>query len=110
MLIKNQTQLKLIASFSFFPFLPPSGCSPLNSTSELKDYLDSLYTDAAQYDEPPKYPVSRVCGAIDGAEGTDTLDKIFAAVVTYMGNTSCYDMEEFGSPTSTYDMFTWQVT
>ncbi|KAL9416360.1 hypothetical protein AB3S75_039535 [Citrus x aurantiifolia] len=84
-------------------------CNPLNSTSELKDYLDSLYTDAAQYDEPPKYPVSRVCGAIDGAEGTDTLDKIFAAVVTYMGNTSCYDMEEFGSPTSTYDMFTWQV-
>ncbi|KAH9700217.1 prolylcarboxypeptidase-like protein [Citrus sinensis] len=78
-------------------------------TKDFKDYLDSLYTDAAQYDEPPKYPVSRVCGAIDGAEGTDTLDKIFAAVVTYMGNTSCYDMEEFGSPTSTYDMFTWQV-
>lgn len=69
-----------------------------------------MYADAAQYNEPPRYPVNVVCGAIDAApEGTDILGKIFAGVVAYMGNQSCYDMGGFGSPTQSYDTWTWQV-
>ncbi|KAL6276258.1 hypothetical protein ACE6H2_019859 [Prunus campanulata] len=65
-------------------------CRPLNKSSELKNYLDSLYSHAAQYDSPPRYPVTVVCGGIDGASGNDTLTKIFAGVVAYTGNKSCY--------------------
>ncbi|KAL6199820.1 hypothetical protein ACLB2K_029602 [Fragaria x ananassa] len=66
-------------------------CRPLNKSSELKDYLDTMYSSAAQYDRPPRYPVTVVCGGIDGASSTDdTLTKIFAGVVAYTGNRSCY--------------------
>ncbi|KAM5584325.1 hypothetical protein ABKV19_003944 [Rosa sericea] len=66
-------------------------CRPLTNTSELKDYLDSMYTRAAQYNRPPKYPVTVVCGGIDGASSThNILTKIFAGVVAYTGNRSCY--------------------
>lgn len=66
-------------------------CNPLKKTSELKDYLDSLYTQTAQYNHPPKYPVTVVCGGIDGgALGSDILSKIFAGVVAYRGNRTCY--------------------
>ncbi|PRQ56933.1 putative lysosomal Pro-Xaa carboxypeptidase [Rosa chinensis] len=66
-------------------------CRPLTTSSELKDYLDSMYARAAQYDRPPNYPVTVVCGGIDGASSTDDiLTKIFAGVVAYTGNQSCY--------------------
>ncbi|XP_007207893.2 lysosomal Pro-X carboxypeptidase [Prunus persica] len=65
-------------------------CRPLKKSSELKNYLDNLYCNAAQYNSPPSYPVTVVCGAIDGASGNDTLTKIFAGVVAFSGNTSCY--------------------
>ncbi|KAJ9129352.1 hypothetical protein P3X46_033856 [Hevea brasiliensis] len=75
-------------------------CTPLKRTFELKDYLDSIYSEAAQYNDPPNYPVTIVCGGIDGApKGTDILSRIFAGVVAYMGNNSCYDMDEFYDPT-----------
>ncbi|BBH05067.1 Serine carboxypeptidase S28 family protein [Prunus dulcis] len=51
-------------------------CRPLKKSSELKNYLDNLYCNAAQYNSPPSYPVTVVCGAIDGAShGNDTLAK-----------------------------------
>ncbi|PRQ33320.1 putative lysosomal Pro-Xaa carboxypeptidase [Rosa chinensis] len=66
-------------------------CRPLTKSSDLKDYLDSMYTRAAQYDHPPNYPVTVVCGGIDGASSADDiLTKIFAGVVAYTGNRSCY--------------------
>ncbi|TXG49395.1 hypothetical protein EZV62_025270 [Acer yangbiense] len=56
-------------------------CNPLKDGSELKDYLDTLYCTAAQYDRPPRYPVTVVCDGIDGAsQNSDTLDRIFAGI------------------------------
>ncbi|MFQ6631558.1 hypothetical protein Gotur_009184, partial [Gossypium turneri] len=66
-------------------------CKPLKSSSELKNELKIMYAVVAQYDRPPRYPVTVVCGGIDGAnEKQDILDKIFAGVVAYKGNRSCY--------------------
>ncbi|KAL2349097.1 hypothetical protein Fmac_003097 [Flemingia macrophylla] len=57
---------------------------------ELMEYLKWMYVDAAQYNQPPKYPVNVICGGIDGAShGSDILSKIFAGVVAYRGNTTC---------------------
>ncbi|KAH7542070.1 hypothetical protein FEM48_Zijuj02G0034400 [Ziziphus jujuba var. spinosa] len=37
------------------------------------------------------YPVTKLCRAIDGAPiGSDTLDRIFASVVAYVGQKDCY--------------------
>uniref|UniRef100_A0A2N9GDX8 Uncharacterized protein n=1 Tax=Fagus sylvatica TaxID=28930 RepID=A0A2N9GDX8_FAGSY len=45
----------------------------------------------AQYNHPPSYPVTMVCSGIDGAPSEiDILSKIFAGVVAYFGNSSCY--------------------
>ncbi|KAF5185506.1 hypothetical protein FRX31_024907 [Thalictrum thalictroides] len=51
---------------------------PINDSSELKNYLDGTYTQAAQYDAPPGYPVNQICDAIDKASKTttDTLSRI----------------------------------
>ncbi|XP_052476922.1 uncharacterized protein LOC105799125 isoform X2 [Gossypium raimondii] len=66
-------------------------CKPLNKSSELKIALKNMYASAAQYDRPPRYPVTVICGGIDGAnEKQDILSKIFAGVVAYRGNCSCY--------------------
>ncbi|KAL5763900.1 hypothetical protein ACOSQ2_016494 [Xanthoceras sorbifolium] len=66
-------------------------CNPLKSTSQLKNSLKLMYAGAAQYNRPPRYPVTVVCGGIDGeAFGSDILSKIFAGVVAYRGNRSCY--------------------
>ncbi|KAI4322347.1 hypothetical protein L6164_022051 [Bauhinia variegata] len=65
-------------------------CRPLKRSSDLKDYLESMYAGAAQYNHPPRYPVTVICRGIDGAAfGGDTLSKIYAGVVAYRGNTSC---------------------
>ncbi|KAL4284317.1 hypothetical protein GQ457_16G009150 [Hibiscus cannabinus] len=66
-------------------------CEPLKDSFELKDKLVDMYAGAAQYNAPPTYPVTVVCGGIDGAnEKQDILSKIFAGVVAYEGNRSCY--------------------
>ncbi|XP_022753784.1 lysosomal Pro-X carboxypeptidase-like [Durio zibethinus] len=65
-------------------------CNPLTDSSELKDRLGLMYVSAAQYNQPPMYPVTVVCGGIDGSEKEDILSKIFAGVVAYRGNRSCY--------------------
>ncbi|KAE8691821.1 putative Serine carboxypeptidase S28 family protein [Hibiscus syriacus] len=66
-------------------------CKPLKSSSELKNELGNMYATAAQYNQPPRYPVTVVCGGIDGAnEKQDILSKIFAGVAAYRVNRSCY--------------------
>ncbi|KAL3718218.1 hypothetical protein ACJRO7_003365 [Eucalyptus globulus] len=67
-------------------------CKPLESVDELKGYLKSLYWRAAQYDDPPIYPVTMICNGIDGANTIENgiLGKIFAGIVAYDGNSTCY--------------------
>ncbi|KAL3718002.1 hypothetical protein ACJRO7_003181 [Eucalyptus globulus] len=65
-------------------------CRPLESSSELKDYLKSVYADAAQYNDPFSRPVEVICNAINGASPrNDILRKIFAGLSTYR-NSTCY--------------------
>ncbi|XP_052288760.1 uncharacterized protein LOC102615435 [Citrus sinensis] len=80
-----------------------SSCiSPLKNTTELKDGLDTVYSEAAQYDTPSNIPVKRICNAIENAPncGDDILCKIAAGVVEadsleYDGNNSrCYINED----------------
>ncbi|KAI3683578.1 hypothetical protein L1987_84086 [Smallanthus sonchifolius] len=76
-------------------------CSPLSNPSELKNYLDSMYASAAQYNAPPRYPTSQICQAIDRASNTtDILDRVFAGVVAYQPGRSCYSMSSEVSQTS----------
>jgi hypothetical protein len=83
--------------------------SQLNTSDDLKDYLDSIITSAAQYNHPPEYPVSVICRAIDGAAvGNDTLGQIYAGVVAYKGDRSCYDVNEYNYPTETNEGWKWQ--
>ncbi|XP_043699785.1 lysosomal Pro-X carboxypeptidase-like [Telopea speciosissima] len=85
-------------------------CSPLNTTYDLIDYLESTYTSAAQYNSPPRYPVSMICKGIDEAsEGTDILSRIFAGLVAYWGNLSCYDTNVFNYPSETSEGWSWQT-
>ncbi|RDX97918.1 Lysosomal Pro-X carboxypeptidase, partial [Mucuna pruriens] len=85
-------------------------CDKLNKSFELKDYLDSLYTDAAQYDYPSEHPVKNICRAIDAAaKKTDILGQIFQGVVAYMRHRSCYDMNEYNHPTETNLGWRWQT-
>ncbi|KAK9280231.1 hypothetical protein L1049_013918 [Liquidambar formosana] len=83
-------------------------CKHLNSSVELKNYLKLMYSDAAQYNHPPNYPVTVVCRGIDGAsEGTDILGRIYAGIVSYGGNRSCYNTINF--PTETSVGWRWQT-
>ncbi|CAK9186786.1 unnamed protein product [Ilex paraguariensis] len=84
-------------------------CTTLEQSSDLRDYLDSIYSEAAQYDEPPTYPVAGICGGIDGGlEGDDILGRIFAGVVAYKGKRSCYDINEYNYPSETKMGWAWQ--
>lgn len=83
---------------------------PLRTSTELKNNLETMYAVAAQYNRPPKYPVTQVCGGIDGASraGNDILDKVFAGVVAYKGNKSCYINEPKNISETTVG-WGWQV-
>lgn len=82
----------------------------MNNSSELKDYLETIYSVAAQYDTPPGYPVTQVCGGITGApKGSDVLGRIYAGLVAYKGNRSCYDVNAYNSPSETNIGWSWQV-
>ncbi|KAF8038148.1 hypothetical protein BT93_B0876 [Corymbia citriodora subsp. variegata] len=62
------------------------------SGDELKNNLMEGYAGAAQYDDPPSYPVEVLCRGIDGANASENgiLDKIFAGVVALDRNSTCY--------------------
>lgn len=82
----------------------------MSKSFELKDYLDSLYTDAAQYNFPSENPVKVICSAIDAAaKKTDILGQIFEGVVAFMRHHSCYDMNGYNHPTETNLGWRWQV-
>ncbi|XP_077233616.1 uncharacterized protein LOC143875921 [Tasmannia lanceolata] len=92
-------------------------CSPLESSQELKGYLESLYSGAAQYDFPPQYPVDTICNGIDGAPpGKSILSRIFAGIVAFYGELDCYfgEKSQYQSQESFYtpeelDGWHWQV-
>ncbi|XP_050369169.1 uncharacterized protein LOC126787304 [Argentina anserina] len=86
-------------------------CSPLGSSSELEDHLEFMYIGAAQYDAPPTYPVTEICGAIDGVSSKDTLAKIFAGLVAYEGKKSCYvnDYQPGSESLETVQGWAWQI-
>ncbi|KAL3749283.1 hypothetical protein ACJRO7_010396 [Eucalyptus globulus] len=86
-------------------------CRPLKSGDELKNYLILRYATAAQYDDPPRYPVEIVCRGIDGANasGKGILEKIFAGVVALDRNSTCYIVPPNGTaPTQTKLGYSWQ--
>ncbi|KAF7823313.1 lysosomal Pro-X carboxypeptidase-like [Senna tora] len=76
---------------------------------EVKEYLDKVITEAAQYNEPPMYPVSTMCEAIDASNNSDTLGQIFEGVVAYKGKKPCYDMDEYNLPSQTNIGWSWQA-
>lgn len=81
----------------------------MKSAEDLINYLDNLYSVAAQYDRPPRYPVNVVCNAIDEApKGSDVLDRIAAGVSAYFQSKTCNDFEKF-FPSETEDGWGWQV-
>lgn len=82
----------------------------MNDAAELKDYLIGMYASAAQYDEPPSYPVAQVCGGIDGAKGIDVLGKIFAGIVGLNGIQTCYVNPTNNTPSETDIGWNWQVS
>ncbi|KAG9456822.1 hypothetical protein H6P81_001330 [Aristolochia fimbriata] len=85
-------------------------CNPLNRSTELKDYLESLYCVSAQYDAPPDYPVNELCKAIDGApQGSGVLDRILAGVVAVNRERNCYDMGDRGFDTTVTNGWDWQT-
>ncbi|XP_075500205.1 uncharacterized protein LOC142538794 isoform X1 [Primulina tabacum] len=85
-------------------------CSKLKNSHELKDYLDTIYTAAAQYNHPPNYPVTMVCDGIDGApKGTDNLGRIYAGIVSYRGKMKCFDTNEFNIPDEISEGWQWQT-
>ncbi|KAL3718004.1 hypothetical protein ACJRO7_003183 [Eucalyptus globulus] len=66
-------------------------CRPLESSSQLKEYLKSVYAVSAQYNDPFRRPVEVICNAINGASPrNDTLRKIFAGLAASDGNSTCY--------------------
>ncbi|KAI6683872.1 hypothetical protein NL676_029785 [Syzygium grande] len=86
-------------------------CRPLESGDELKSYLISQYARAAQYDDPPTYPVEVICKGIDGGNTSETgiLEKIFAGVVAWHGNSRCYINPPTGTaPSQTKLGWGWQ--
>ncbi|KAM3303020.1 lysosomal Pro-X carboxypeptidase isoform X1 [Capsicum chacoense] len=83
-------------------------CSQLRDASELKDYLDEHYSVAAQYNQPPIYPVTTLCGGIDGApKGSHILDQIHAGIVAFAGKRPCYNTNT--TPSETGLGWRWQT-
>ncbi|KAJ4978281.1 hypothetical protein NE237_009061 [Protea cynaroides] len=79
-------------------------------TKDFRDYLDSTYSSAAQYNSPPNYPVSMICKAMDETpKETDILSRAFAGLVGYRGNSSCYDTNIYNYPSETLVGWSWQT-
>ncbi|KAG9146484.1 hypothetical protein Leryth_011763 [Lithospermum erythrorhizon] len=86
-------------------------CSPLNNSYEMKDFLDTLYAVAAQYNLPTNR-MKMICSGIDGASkgSNDILQRIAAGVFSYMGNsTTCIDTNQFMFSSETTDGWGWQT-
>ncbi|KAF1889583.1 hypothetical protein Lal_00024910 [Lupinus albus] len=87
-------------------------CKKLSTSSNLKDYLGSIYTGVAQYNDPHENTLKVICDAIDGAANkTDVLGQIFEGVVAYHDKKKkpCYEMEGNKEPTETDIGWAWQT-
>ncbi|CAI9104931.1 OLC1v1003722C1 [Oldenlandia corymbosa var. corymbosa] len=86
-------------------------CKHLNSSSDLKDYLDTMYASVAQYNAPPAYPVTQFCKGVDeaAANGSDVLDRIFAGIVALSGHGRCYTYDLDPYPSETLLGWSWQT-
>ena len=68
-----------------------------------------MYVCAAQYNHPLDYPVTIVCGGINGApSNASILQKIFPGLVAYGGISSCYFNEPKNISKTTVG-WNWQV-
>ncbi|XP_059663790.1 uncharacterized protein LOC132309502 [Cornus florida] len=84
-------------------------CSPINGSEELKDFISGIFMDAAQYNSPPKYPVTMICRAIDRASNTtDILGRIFAGVVATNKTKECFDTRQNLTSGTESDGYAWQ--
>ncbi|KAK3407877.1 hypothetical protein EUGRSUZ_J00219 [Eucalyptus grandis] len=85
-------------------------CRPLESSSQLKEYLKSVYVEAAQYNDPFRRPVEVICNAINGASPrNDTLRKIFAGLAASDRNSTCYINPPPTPPSQTELGWHWQT-
>ncbi|KAM7263526.1 hypothetical protein ACFE04_001209 [Oxalis oulophora] len=84
-------------------------CKTLKDPIIFKDFLDTLYSSAAQYDRHPDYPVSTMCRGMDGGKlGKDILGRVASGVAAYYGaNSTCYNISQF-FPDETLDGWGWQ--
>ncbi|KAA8550287.1 hypothetical protein F0562_001971 [Nyssa sinensis] len=83
-------------------------CQPFNYSREVRDNIEIRYIAAAQFDNPPDNPVSKVCNAIDGAPpGTDILGRVVAGFNASFGDVPCHHVHDFEP--SNKDGWTWQV-
>jgi len=83
---------------------------PLTSSQELKSYLQSLFTVAAQYNDPARNPVSVICGGIDrGSYGSDVLSKIYSGLVALRGDGICFVNPPSTTVSETAEGWGWQV-
>jgi len=65
--------------------------SPLQSSSELKNNLKTLYAQVVQYNDPSTQPLKLMCDAVNGVPPRKgLLQKIFAGLVAINGNLTCY--------------------
>ncbi|XP_010493394.1 PREDICTED: lysosomal Pro-X carboxypeptidase isoform X1 [Camelina sativa] len=86
-------------------------CAPLNGSSNIKDFLNTIYAESVQYNRGPSYWVTNVCNAINANPPNskhDLLDRIFAGVVALVGNRTCYDPNMFAQPTNNVIAWRWQ--
>ncbi|XP_052311745.1 uncharacterized protein LOC7463334 [Populus trichocarpa] len=85
-------------------------CSPLNSSKDLKVYTEIAYMWAAQLDNPPSYPVNKICSAIDGApSGTDILGRVAAGVNASVFGNSCHSASGSGLSRKSASAWEWQT-
>ncbi|KAE8734848.1 Serine carboxypeptidase S28 family protein [Hibiscus syriacus] len=96
------------------------GDSSEDHMEELHSFFDDLAPQVGYYAIVTKdfketsercYEIIRKSGMklIRAPKGTDILGRIFAGVVAYMRNKSCYDMDEFDHPTDETYGWKWQT-
>ncbi|OIW01878.1 hypothetical protein TanjilG_31060 [Lupinus angustifolius] len=86
-------------------------CKKLSTSSNLKDYLGSVYSGVAQYNDPNENTLEVICNSIDGAANkTDVLGQIFEGVVAYDSEKQpCYEMEGSEEPSEIDIGWAWQT-
>lgn len=85
-------------------------CAPLSRSFDIKDFLDSIYAESVQFNRNPGDWVATLCNAIDNPPNRKNyvLDRIFAGIVAYIGNQSCYDTGLFIQPSNDVIAWSWQ--